>query len=228
MGKTLEQFIKDANGRRIVITGMSTAECVALFWAFNREVGTAETYSARGACNLWTTEGGDPYIWETYDRVTTGYRRGDFLVWSGKEGAYPNGGFGHIAALLKLYGDGTGDFLSQNPGATSVRRLSLSGVMGALRYKGIAVKPTSTPAPRPPAKPKTSLLLPAAAASWNVYPVGKAPVRGNQVGTLAPARFGGLRYTIKGWPQKNVALIDTRDFGRVKIYVGPETGAVIS
>lgn len=132
---TLEQFIAWATARTIIITHMVTAECVAVFWAFNRMVGKSESYAAPGAANLWTTTKGQPYVWDTYDRVTTGYRRGDFLIWSGRTGAYPNGGNGHVAMLLKLYGDGTGDFLSQNPGATSVRRLSLSGVVGALRYK---------------------------------------------------------------------------------------------
>jgi hypothetical protein len=131
----LDQFIAWATGRAIIITHMVTAECVAVFWAFNRLVGKSETYAAPGAVNLWTTTGGQPYLWDSYHRITSGYQRGDFLIWSGTTGAYPNGGFGHVAMLLKLYGDGTGDFLTQNPGNTAVRRLKLDGVVGALRYK---------------------------------------------------------------------------------------------
>lgn len=82
------------------------------------------------------------------------------------------------------------------------------------------------------AKPTTTtknkkLYLPKTATHWNVYPLNKAPVIGNQCGALNPSLFGGLTYDILGYPHSNVVTIQTRDFGKVNIYVGAETGAVI-
>ena len=69
--------------------------------------------------------------------------------------------------------------------------------------------------------------LPASATSWRIYPMDKAPVVGNECGKLLPSKFGGLEYEIKGWTQPDVAIIQTRDFGEVQIYVAPSTGAII-
>ena len=74
---------------------------------------------------------------------------------------------------------------------------------------------------------KETLYLPATAKSWNVYPMDKQPVVGNECGKLLPSKFGGLTYDILGWTTKNTAVIKTRDFGKVQIYVAPSTGAII-
>jgi hypothetical protein len=91
---------------------------------------------------------------------------------------------------------------------------------------------TGTAAPAPAAPPVAAsgqtLTLPASASSWNVYPLGVAPVSGNQSGKLAPSRFGGLQYSIVRWAQTDVAVIRTQSFGEVQIYVAPGTGAVVS
>lgn len=74
----------------------------------------------------------------------------------------------------------------------------------------------------------TKLYLPASATSWNVYPLNKQPVVGNECGKLLPAKFGGLEYDILRWTIPNiVCVIKTRDFGEVQIYVANGTGAVI-
>lgn len=75
---------------------------------------------------------------------------------------------------------------------------------------------------------KETLYLPASADSWRVYPMDKQPVVGNECGKLLPSKFGGLTYDILGWTTKNTAIIQTRDFGKVQIYVAQSTGAVIS
>lgn len=72
-----------------------------------------------------------------------------------------------------------------------------------------------------------TLILPATAESWRVYPMGVAPIVGNECGKLLPSKFGGLEYDIKGWAQPDVAIIQTRDFGEVQIYVAGKTGAII-
>ena len=71
------------------------------------------------------------------------------------------------------------------------------------------------------------LYLPAEANSWRVYPLDKAPYVGNECGFLAPNLFGGLTYDIIRMVNDYVAVIKTRDFGIVQIYVAPDTGAVI-
>lgn len=72
-----------------------------------------------------------------------------------------------------------------------------------------------------------TLYLPSSATSWRVYPMGVTPVVGNECGKLLPSKFGGLTYDIEGWSQPDVAIIQTRDFGKVQIYVAQSTGAII-
>lgn len=91
---------------------------------------------------------------------------------------------------------------------------------------GVKTKPVAAK-PKPTTPKKQMLTLPATAVSWNVYPLNKAPVIGNECGKLAPYKFGGLTYEILGWPQKDVATIQTQNFGKVNIYVAPSTGAII-
>lgn len=71
------------------------------------------------------------------------------------------------------------------------------------------------------------LILPRNAKSWNVYPINKAPVVGNECGKLNPYLYNGLIYDIIKMPYPNVAQIKTKNFGVVNIYVGKETGAII-
>lgn len=74
---------------------------------------------------------------------------------------------------------------------------------------------------------KKSVYLPASAKSWRVYKTSVAPVVGNECGFLYPSKFGGLTYEILATPQTDVVTIQTRDYGKVNIYVAKSTGAVI-
>lgn len=74
---------------------------------------------------------------------------------------------------------------------------------------------------------KQKLYLPESASSWRVYKIGDKPVKGNECGFLKPSKFGGLEYEIIGYSLKDVAIIQTRDFGKVQIYVDKSTGAII-
>ena len=80
-------------------------------------------------------------------------------------------------------------------------------------------------------KPSTNnnkkLYLPKDAKTWRVYPLNKKPIKGNECGLLKPSKFGGLEYDIIRYSQTDVAVIQTRDFGQVQIYVAKSTGAVI-
>lgn len=74
---------------------------------------------------------------------------------------------------------------------------------------------------------KQTLHLPASATRWRVYPLGKPAKVGYECGFLLPSKFGGLEYEIIKMVSSNVAIIKTRDFGTVQIYVAESTGAII-
>lgn len=71
------------------------------------------------------------------------------------------------------------------------------------------------------------LYLPASAERWRVYGMKSLVQVGRECGFLRPSKFGGLEYDIIRMVDSNVAIIKTRDFGEVKIYVAPKTGAII-
>ena len=56
-------------------------------------------------------------------------------------------------------------------------------------------------------------------SSWNVYPLDKAPVRGNECGSLNPKAYGGLSYEVLQSYGNDVYKIKTQNYGFVKIYV---------
>lgn len=87
---------------------------------------------------------------------------------------------------------------------------------------------SSSQTSKPVTPSKQYLNLPPSATSWNVYPLTKAPVKGNECGKLNPSKFGGLSYEILNTPQANVYTIQTSNFGKVNIYGAVSTGAVIS
>ncbi len=73
----------------------------------------------------------------------------------------------------------------------------------------------------------STLHLPGTVSKWRVYRENGPYTVGNEVGYLNPAKFGGLTYEIKGDRMNDVVVIDTQYFGRVAIYVAPNTGATI-
>ena len=91
---------------------------------------------------------------------------------------------------------------------------------------GVKTKPT-TAKPKPEAPKKQTVTLPATAHTWRVYKTNVAPIVGNECGKLKPSKFGGLTYEILAEPQKDVVTIQTQDYGKVNIYVGKGTGAII-
>lgn len=125
MSLTVQQFINKWNNQYV-----QWRECVALFWQFNEDVMTSENYAAVGAINLYTSNS-----WSTYTKTTAPAVYGDWTIWSGTYGAYPNGGYGHVAMFISDNGNGTGKFFSQNPNPAQIINLSYSGIVGHLRPK---------------------------------------------------------------------------------------------
>lgn len=104
-------------------------------------------------------------------------------------------------------------------------KLVKDGQAGPATQKVVSVKVKALK----PVTPKSKrLYLPASASSWRVYPTNKTPVTKNALSTrLNPQKFGGLNYEVIGNPQKDVYTIKTQQLGKVNIYAGPGTGAVI-
>ncbi|AYA78097.1 N-acetylmuramoyl-L-alanine amidase [Bacillus sp. Y1] len=109
---------------------------------------------------------------------------------------------GHVVGLEKIYN------LTRNGNAPS------------------ASTPVASPTPAPSSG--RTVYLPASADTWRIYNVDAAPVRANAIGQLRPSKFGGLSYRIVAEGNEPYTyIIDTADFGRIKIYAHPNTGAVI-
>jgi len=113
--------------------------------------------------------------------------------------------------------------------SNSKKAFLLDGIMSWVLEQDI-VEAGGQAAPQPQAAKKRYIVLPANATSWTVYKLDRPPVKANKAniaGTLRPSKFGGLEYEILedlgGW----VFKIRTGDFGTVKIYGAPSTGARI-
>lgn len=76
--------------------------------------------------------------------------------------------------------------------------------------------------PQPEKEQVKYLNLNSNVSTWAVYAMDVAPVKGNQCSMLKPSKFGGLSYTIQGYAQPTVVIIQTKDFGQVQIYIGPD------
>lgn len=65
--------------------------------------------------------------------------------------------------------------------------------------------------------------------SWRVYPIGVARTPQNAVGILNPSLYGGLEYEILEFKEnRQVAIIQTQMFGKVQIWIGPDTKSLHS
>lgn len=97
----------------------------------------------------------------------------------------------------------------------------------AIWVKDTSARITSGAVSAQPVESTGTVTFPANVNSWAVYKVGSGYRKGtsDQLGSLAPSRFGGLTYPIV---QKlgDVVVIDTQDFGRVAAWV-KDTDAVI-
>lgn len=108
-------------------------------------------------------------------------------------------------------------------------KVLLGGIMSWVYTKDIKkINNTSNNTPKPVQENKKYLNLNKHVNSWRVYPTTKAPVIGNEVGSLAPSRYGGLSYEILGNPQVDVYTIKTETFGKVNIYAPRDNDSSIT
>ena len=62
--------------------------------------------------------------------------------------------------------------------------------------------------------------LPPSISSWAFYDINEAPVKKNANGSLNPKKFGGLSYYVHEYRDNGTtAVIQTQQFGKVKIYI---------
>ena len=113
--------------------------------------------------------------------------------------------------------------------SNSKKAFLLDGIMSWVLEQDIVEAGGQAAAPQPQAK-KRYIILPANATNWTVYKLDRPPVKANKAniaGTLRPSKFGGLTYEILDDLGGHVYKIRTGDFGVVKIYGAPSTGARI-
>ena len=207
---SLEKFIERTKGTRVDVPwksdGHLKGQCVSLVQQYLLQC-LEQPAKPRGNAKDWI----NTYVNEGLGTRTTSLRKGDIIV-------FPNeaNGYGHIAIFVD------GRISDQN----NLRHDNgCAGYCAMFSKDYVAIRPNAELVEDKPVG--QTLSLPASADSWRVYPMGVAPVVGNECGKLLPSKFGGLEYDIKGWTQPDVAIIQTRDFGEVQIYVAGKTGAII-
>ena len=211
--KTLEKFIEETKGTQVDVPwetdGHLKGQCVSLVQCYISEC-LEQPAQPRGNAVDWI----ETYVEEGLGHTTADQKTGDLIV-------FPNeaDGLGHIG----IYVDGL--IYDQN----NLRHDNgLAGFGEIFSWNFVTLRPnTEVIISQPKEEEGQTLILPADAITWRVYPLDKAPVVGNECGYLLPSKFGGLEYKIQGWTQDDVAIIETRDFSKVQIFVAPDTGAII-
>lgn len=208
MKKSLEKFIDETKGTRVDVPWVSEpsklkGQCVSLIQTYIQEC-LEQPAKARGNAKDWIKS----YVEEGLGYTVSEQQTGDIIV-------FPNEaeGYGHIA----IYVDGK--LYDQN----NLRHDNGNAGFGEIfNYDFVTLRPNAELIINEPKK-EQYLNLNSNIDTWRVYPMDVAPIVGNECKQLLPSKFGGLSYTIKDYVNENVAIIETRDFGQVQIYIGPET-----
>ena len=202
-------------GRRVDYDHVFSFQCVdeILQWCYENGIssgiwGNAIDYATRPT----------PTFLANFTQVSD-YKPGDVVVLFG----LPGNPYGHIG-LVDSDTPTTVKLLEQNAMGTATgtgrdaigvyRDIPKSRVAAVWRLK-------SAVAPPPPPPARLSVHLPGTVQSWRLYRVGSylRPNTSDQIGTLAPAAFGGLTYKIESWVGDYAVVIQTQMFGRGVIWV---------
>lgn len=207
---SLERFIQNTKGTKVGVPWNPnlTGQCVSLVQQYINQC-LNQPMKARENAKDWKNS----YVREGLGKIVSNPRKGDLLVYGENMG----GGYGHIAIYVdknRMY--------DQNNATHDNLKAGYSRIFG-----GYTVLRPNAELIEEVVNTNKKLILPSNVDKWRVYPLDKAPVVGNECGFLRPSKFGGLTYDILNIPQLNVVTIQTRDFGKVNIYVAPSTGATI-
>ena len=213
---SLEKFIENTKGTAVDVPFGEThptsliGQCVSLVQTYIQDC-LEQPAQPRGNAADWI---------ETYPAEGLGYivdspRKGDLLVFP-----HEAEGYGHIAIYVNeeaLYDQNN---LRHDNG--------LAGYGTIFSNDFVILRPNAELIEDEPVEEHKYLNLSPEADTWRVYPMNVAPVVGNECNTLYPSKFGGLSYTIMGYTADNVAIIHTRDYGEVQIYIGEDVSNMFS
>ena len=208
MKKSLEKFIEETKGTQVDVPWVKEpsklkGQCVSLIQVYIDQC-LEQPAKARGNAKDWIKS----YVDEGLGHIVSEPKTGDIIV-------FPNeaNGYGHIAIYVegKLYDQNN---LRHDNG--------MAGYGEIFSNDFVALRPDTDVVINEPSSNIQYLNLNPKADTWRVYPMNVAPVKGNECKILYPSRFNGLSYTIKGYTQSNVAIIETRDYGQVQIYIGQD------
>lgn len=214
MKKSLEKFIEEAKGTQVDVPWVTEpsrlkGQCVSLIQQYISQC-LEQPAKSRGNAKDWIQS----YVNEGLGYTVADQKTGDLIV-------FPNeaDGYGHIAIYVdgKLYDQNN---LRHDNG--------LAGFGDIFSYDFVTLRPNAELIINEPKSNVKYLNLSDLADTWRVYSMDVAPVIGNECKELMPSKFDGLSYTIKGYTQPNVAIIETRDFGQVQIYIGQDVSNMFS
>lgn len=131
LGSRIDSLMKSYEMRSIDVDGAFGAQCYDLAQKYVTDLKGVGMIRANGK-DFWR----HPSLTGSFTPVAAGSppRKGDVVSWAGSWGAYPNGGYGHVAIYSHSF-KGTDFFLSQNPGPSRTQPLSRHGVLGWMRPK---------------------------------------------------------------------------------------------
>lgn len=215
---SLEKFINNTKGtqvdvpwkhKKLVLKG----NCVSLIQCYINDC-LGQVAKPRGNAKEWVQS----YVNEGLGKIVDVPKTGDILV-------FPNDGivdgvvYGHIAIYVdgKLYDQN--NYRHDN---------GLAGFSDIFSLDFVTLRPNAKLIVKEPETGVQYLNLSDLADTWRVYAMDVAPIVGNECKELMPSKFGGLSYTIKGYTQPNVAIIETRDYGQVQIYIGKDVSNMFS
>lgn len=210
---SLEKFIENTKGTQVdvpwVSDGHLKGQCVSLIQQYISQC-LEQPAKARGNAKDWIQS----YVNERLGATVSDQKTGDLIV-------FPNeaGGYGHIAIYVdgKLYDQNN---LRHDKG--------LAGYGDIFNWNFVTLRPNEELIINEPKSDVKYLNLSNLADTWRVYALNVEPVKGNECKKIKPSQFGGLSYTIKGYTQPNVAIIETRDYGQVQIYIGNDVSNMFS
>lgn len=217
---SLEKFIENTKGTRVdvpwQVNGSLKGQCVSLIQQYILQC-LEQPAKARGNAKDWIQS----YVDEGLGFIADMPQKGDIIVFP-HDGVINGVAYGHIAICVDentIYDQN--NFRHDN-GACGYSNIFTNDYVVLRPYAKLVEEPKPVEQPV-----EQKLYLPADVDKWRVYPMNVAPVVGNECGFILPSKFGGLEYDIIGWSQPDVAIITTRDYGTVQIYVAPKTNAVI-